>query len=195
MRHLVSRSVALALVTLAVACGGNNREAARSTGPSSLGRAETTSATVPTRGEESDDVLLGIVTAADGTVLDQANLALERSRDDAIRAYAKRIVDDHEKIQRRVETLMAETPIVPATSEDGNRIFTTGANTVARLASTAPPSFDRSYAAEQVREQETLLAKLDALVGRASDKKLKHLLEAQRDLVADHRDEAKSLSK
>lgn len=128
---------------------------------------------------------------ADLTEIELAELALTRSKNAAVQAYARKMVDEHKKALANLKTVAAEAKVsVPGTPDQKHKEKKTA---LSRLEGT---QFDKEFAKLMVAGHDEAVALYDAAV---SSKDLPEVLQryAKRTLpvIRQHRDAAHELHK
>jgi putative membrane protein len=184
------------------------------TGTPPAGSIEPTSADVPREGPNAgnsaapangaaeaqamtDDQILEIVHVANTAEIDQAKLALSKTKDARVRALAQMMVRDHRQsdtkgavVAKKDQLMRAPSPASESLTNDAD-----GASQTLK-AEAAGAGFDKDYVDTQVREHQSLLDSLDQkLIANAKSADLKAYLVEVRAAVAAHLEHAQDLQK
>ena len=131
------------------------------------------------------------------TVADQANLAeiklgdlaIEKSRNKDVRAFAKRMVHDHRMLIAKLKPFAAKYNVTPpallSTDQDAEYSALSGLHGT---------EFDKSYIEDAVKDHHGALALFDAELAATTDSDLKATVTAGRAVVAGHSQMADALA-
>lgn len=139
--------------------------------------------------------IAAVLAAANMDEVQTSQLALQRASDAKVKAYAERMVSEHQSLHQNMETLLRKKQVEPEDNATSQQMKATLARTVMELASRSGPEFDKAYVAHQVQAHQTTLQAIDRqLVPSATDAELKAMLRDQvRPRVAKHLSEAQQL--
>jgi putative membrane protein len=123
-------------------------------------------------------------------------LALTRSRNKAVRAFAQEMVRDHAAVNQQALGLVKKLGVTP--EANGTSTALSGQADAARrkLSSLRGAAFDRAYVANEVAYHRTVNGALrDTLIPNASNGELKSLLQTGLTLFGEHQSHAEMLAK
>lgn len=175
LRLNLDRALALALIATAAAVPGR------------LGAQE---------GEQAlDDAQIAhIAVTANAIDAELAELALARSSDERVRAFAERMIADHTALNEAAADLAGRLGVTPANNEVSRSLRTGAAAAERELRETEGAAFDRAYMQREVEYHRAVLEALDeALIPGADNAELRALLEQARGGVAAHLEHAQTL--
>jgi len=137
----------------------------------------------------SDANVTSIATAANNGEIGAGQLALTRSRDQDVRAFAQRMISDHTALNQQIMQEAQRTGMQP--EELTSQIQATSEQSLQSLGRREGAEFDRAYIANQVSMHRWLLETMDrTLIPAARDDRLESLLEGQRRVIAEHLEHA-----
>jgi len=137
----------------------------------------------------TDANVTSIATAANNGEIGEGQLALTRSRDQDVRAFAQRMISDHTALNQQIMQEAQRTGMQP--EELTSQIQATSEQSLQSLARREGADFDRAYIANQVSMHRWLLETMDrTLIPSARDDRLESLLEGQRRIIAEHLEHA-----
>lgn len=146
----------------------------------SAGSAQT--ATPPT-----DPQIVGIVLAADQIDVDYGKIALEKSKNKAVREFAQLMVTDHSAVQKSVIALAAKLAVTGADSPTSLGMKQGSVAITAKLKSLSGAAFDTFYIDNEVSYHKTVTDAVDAvLIPNAKNAELKAALEGAKPLFLAH---------
>lgn len=127
--------------------------------------------------------------------VDAAKLALERSRNAEVRAFAETMLRDHVAVNEQALALVKRLNVTPEANSTSTGLTSQAATEASRLASLEGAAFDRAYIANEVTFHGTVNAALKgSLIPSAHNKELKALLEAGLALFSEHQSHAEHLA-
>ncbi len=143
----------------------------------------------------TDANIAAIVVAANTIDIKNAELALDKSKNEAIRQFAQTMVTDHTGVNKAAVDLVTKLQVTPAPNETSAGLTRSADETRAMLAKKSGADFDRAYIANEVAYHTTVLGAVDsALIPGASNAELKALLVSVRPAFVAHLEHAKRLS-
>ncbi|HEX7091591.1 MAG TPA: DUF4142 domain-containing protein [Longimicrobiales bacterium] len=133
----------------------------------------------------SDANVTSIFTTANNAEIGEAQLALTRSTNPAVRQFAQRMINDHSDANQRLMQVAARTGMQP--DETTNQIQTSAQRARQSLQVRTGADFDRAYITNQVNMHRWLLETIDeALLPAARDRRLENLIASLRPTIVDH---------
>lgn len=129
--------------------------------------------------------MTSIAMAANNEEIGEAQLALARSRNDAVRQFAQRMITDHTAFNQEIMAIADQIGMQP--EELTAEIQATAQRSRQSLGARTGAEFDRAYIANQISTHRWLLETMDnVFIPAAGDSRIEGLLEARRAMVADH---------
>lgn len=104
--------------------------------------------------------LAGVLAAADTAEIRQATLARQRARDGLVRAYAERIIDDHQHSARIQMAGLQRLDVTPIESDESRQLQERSAEVLASLQNQTV-NFDRLFLEAQITAHQQVLRLLD----------------------------------
>lgn len=142
----------------------------------------------------TDSEIAAIVVTANAADVENGELALTRTTNPAVRAFAQTMVTDHTAVNQQAADLVAKLGVTPAPSEASRDLAAATTAQRSALAVTPAADFDRAYVANEVAYHQSVLETLDqALIPAAENAELKALLVAVRPAFVAHLEHAKQL--
>jgi len=177
----------LMLAMLAAACGrkeADEREADEAKPP-----ATAEPAAVPAL---TDANIAAIVLTANQVDIENAKLALGKTKNAAVRAFANQMVTDHASVNRQVTDLATTLGMKPEDGDTSRQLEAHSDDTRETIEELKGAAFDRAYVDTEVALHQTVLDMLDqTLIPGATSAELKSLLESVRPAFVAHLDHAK----
>jgi len=151
------------------------------------GHQRTGLANPPANGIAEADIV-GFMRAVDQSEIDASQMALDKSKNEDVRAFAREMIDDHQKANRELD----EVGIEPADSSLSNRLKERSKMTSTRLSHLEGSAFDRAYMSAMVDDHTMVLDKLDKrMIPSAKTGTLATNLREQRPIIESHLDHAR----
>ena len=128
--------------------------------------------------------------------VDSAKLALERSADASVRAFAETMVRDHEAVNKQAVALVTRLGVTPEANATSASLSTDAADARRQLASLNGKAFDRAYAEREGAYHAAVNQALGStLIPAAQNPELKELLRQGLTLFQAHQQHAEALAK
>ena len=141
----------------------------------------------------SDAEVGNITMSANNAEIQAAQLALQKSRNDAVRQFAQRMITDHTTLNQRLASLEGDLRGTTG-SQLNQQINSTAQQTLRTLQQLEGAQFDRTYMQNQVQQHQWLLESLDnALIPSARNNRLEKDLMEARSIVASHLQQAQQI--
>lgn len=143
-----------------------------------------------------DDAAIAHIAVTANTIdAELGDLALERSTNERVRAFAQTMVRDHRGVNEQAVALATRLGVTPADNDVSRSLTSDAASARSRIEELSGAEFDRAYMEREVGYHEAVLAALDeTLIPGATNAELRSLLETARGAVAAHLEHARSLS-
>jgi putative membrane protein len=124
----------------------------------------------------TDGQIMGVLDAANDKEIETSKIALTRSKNAEVKAFAKMMVDHHTDAKKKGAKLSASAP--PAESDASKKLKGDTTTAVEALKSTADADFDRAYLDLMVADHKAVLALVDSkMLPAAKSPDLKTMVE------------------
>lgn len=135
-----------------------------------------------------------IMSTANTAEIQEGQLALQKSRNDAVRQFAQRMVSDHTALNQELMAHMRRHRGTSGANPITNQLQSNTQQTTRNLQQLEGMQFDRAYIENQIAMHQWLLNTLDnALIPGADDKQLEADLREARDVIASHLQHARQV--
>ena len=135
----------------------------------------------------TDGQILEVTHTANIGEIDQARLALARSKDARVRSLAQMMVQDHSQADKKGMVLAKKEDLEREPSATSASLESDAESTTGTLRAEPAADFDRKYVDAQIREHQAVLDSIDQkLVLSATNAELKAYLREIRAAVASH---------
>ena len=142
----------------------------------------------------TDAQIVGIVLAADQIDVDYGKIALAKSKDKAVRAFAQRMITDHSAVQKSVVELAGKLGVKGADSPTSDGLKKGAVDITAKLKSLKGKEFDKFYIDNEVGYHKTVTDAVDAvLIPSAQNGELKAALQGAQPLFLKHLEHARMI--
>jgi len=147
------------------------------------------SASAPT-----DAQIAMIVVVADTVDVNYGKLAVERTRNQAVKEFAETMVRDHTAVNDKAIALAKKLGVTPGASDTSKSLESNGKKELAKLKALTGAEFDKAYVDNEVSYHEAVIGLLDkTLIPNTRNAELKSLLESGRPIFVAHLEHAKKL--
>ena len=142
----------------------------------------------------SDAQIVGIVGTADTIDIAYGHLALSKSKNKEVRAFAQQMVRDHSTVQKSVDDLSAKLGVTPADSDTSASLKAQSEQTTEKLKALHGKAFDKAYVDNEVAYHTAVIqATRTVLIPNAKNAELKSALEGTVPLFEGHLEHAKNV--
>ena len=142
----------------------------------------------------TDAQIAAIVVTANQVDIDAGKLAVSRSTNNTVKAFAQLMVTDHTGVNTAATELVTRLKVTPQASPTSDALKSGGEKNLAHLKTLADAAFDRAYIDHEYAYHQQVIDALDkTLIPGATNAELKALLIKVRPAFIAHRDHAKSL--
>ena len=142
----------------------------------------------------SDAEIAAIVVTANQVDIDAGKLAVSRSSDDKVKAFAQLMITDHSGVNKAATELVTRLKVTPQESSTSKALQAGGDKNLAHLKTLTGAAFDRAYIDHEYAYHQQVIDALDkTLIPGATNDELKALLIKVRPAFVAHRDHAKRL--
>lgn len=149
----------------------------------------------PARAETPSDAQIAeIVVKANQVDVDAGRLAMSRTANSEVKAFAAEMVAAHTQIGNQARALVKKIGVTPEPSVTSHSLEGGGAANIALLEKLSVAQFDRAYVGHEVAYHRQVLAAVDdILIPGAENPELKALLVAVRPIFVAHLEHAQHL--
>lgn len=143
----------------------------------------------------TDANIAAVGSSANQDEIQTSRIALDRSRNDAVRAFAQMMIDQHTGVESQMQQLLSRKGMTPMDNQLSTRMKANLAVTLPALQARSGADFDMNYMQHQVDAHTLTLNALDsALIPQAQDAELRMMLtNTVRPAVAMHLERARAL--
>ena len=142
----------------------------------------------------SDAQIAAIVVTANQVDIDAGQLAVSRSTNEKVKAFAQLMVTDHTGVNKAATELVTRLKVTPQANPTSEALKSGGDKNVAHLKTLTGADFDRAYINHEYAYHQQVIDALDkTLIPGATNAELKALLIKVRPAFIAHRDHAKML--
>lgn len=135
-----------------------------------------------------------IVLAADQIDIDYAKMALSKSKNADVRAFAEQMVTDHSAVQKSVVELAGKLHLTPVDNDTSNGLKKQSGETTAKLKSLSGAAFDKAYVDNEVAYHKAVTDVVSTvLIPNAQNAELKSALEGANPLFLGHLEHARKI--
>jgi len=142
----------------------------------------------------TDAQIASIVVTANQVDIDAGKLAAATSKNKDLKAFAQRMVTDHEGVNKAATELVTKITVTPEDNPTSQSLKSAGDTNVANLKTLKGVAFDKAYIDNEVAFHQQVLDAVDkTLIPGASNEELKALLVKARPMFVDHIEQARKL--
>ena len=142
----------------------------------------------------TDAQIASIVVTANQVDIDAGKLAAATSKNKDLKAFAQRMVTDHEGVNKAATELVTKIKVTPEDNPTSQSLKSAGDTNVANLKTLKGVAFDKAYIDNEVAFHQQVLDAVDkTLIPGASNEELKALLVKARPMFVDHIEQARKL--
>jgi putative membrane protein len=150
--------------------------------------------TEATAAPPNDAQIAQIVLTADSVDVDYGNLAVKKTKNAQVKAFAETMIRDHTSVNNQATALAKKLGMTPEASDTSKSLKSDGEKEIAKLKAMHGAEFDKAYIDNEVAYHESVIGALDkVLLPNAKDAELKSLLEAGRPIFVSHLNHAKEI--
>jgi putative membrane protein len=125
-----------------------------------------------------------------------AKVALQKSKNKEVRAFAQDMVRDHAAVNKQALALVKKLHVTPEDNPTSKSLSDQAKSTLASLKKLNGPAFDKAYADNEVEYHKTVNGALkDTLIPSASNPELKDLLQTGLKIFEGHQQHAEQVAK
>jgi putative membrane protein len=127
--------------------------------------------------------------------IDAAKQALDKSKNQEVRAFAEGMVRDHEAVNKQALDLVKKLKVTPEDNDTSRGLSKAAAEKKAQLAKLNSAEFDKAYLANEVAFHKTVNGALETqLIPSANNAELKSLLQTGLKLFQGHQQHAEHVA-
>ena len=128
--------------------------------------------------------------------IEAAKLALDKSKNSAVRSFAEGMVRDHTAVNEKALALVKKLKVTPQDNDTSKSLMKQAAEKKAQLSKLNGAQFDKAYAENEVAFHKTVNGALQTvLIPSASNAELKDLLQTGLKVFQGHQQHAETLVK
>jgi putative membrane protein len=152
--------------------------------------------TEPAAAPPNDAQIAQIVLTADSVDVDYGNLALKKTKNADVKAFAETMIRDHTAVNAKATALAKKLGMTPEASDTSKSLKSDGEKEMAKLKAMHGAEFDKAYIDNEVAYHESVIGALEnVLLPNAKNTELKALLESGKPIFESHLEHAKTLQK
>ena len=142
----------------------------------------------------NDAQIAQIVLTADSVDVDYGNLAVKKTNNAEVKAFAETMIRDHTAVNNKAGVLAKKLGMTPEASDMSKSLKSDGDKEMAKLKALHGAEFDKAYIDNEVAYHESVIGALNTvLLPNAKNAELKALLESGKPIFESHLEHAKSL--
>ena len=150
--------------------------------------------TEPAAAPPNDAQIAQIVLTADSVDVDYGNLAVKKTKNAQVKAFAETMIRDHTSVNNQATALAKKLGMTPEASDTSKSLKSDGEKEMAKLKAMRGAEFDKAYIDNEVAYHESVIGALDkVLLPNAKNAELKSLLESGRPIFVSHLNHAKEV--
>src|SRR3954469_23052700 len=144
----------------------------------------------------TDPQIAGIVQTANKIDIDQAKLALKKSKNPQVKEFANQMISDHTNLEKSVNDLAKKLGVTPQDSPTSKQLKQQATDETKKLTSLRGDAFDKEYASHEVAYHQAVIdAAKTTLIPNAKNAELKSAVEGAAPLLQGHLEHAQQLEK
>jgi len=152
--------------------------------------------TTPAAAAPNDGQIAHIVLTADTVDVDYGKLAVEKTKNAEVKAFAETMIRDHTAVNDKATALAKKINLTPEPSDTSKSLKSDGDKMLAKLKGMHGAEFDKAYIDNEVAYHESVINALDkTLLPNTKNAELKSVLESGRPIFISHLEHAKTLQK
>jgi putative membrane protein len=142
----------------------------------------------------TDPQIVGIVVAANQIDIDYAKLAISKSKNEQVRAFAQQMVTDHSALQKAVSDLGAKLNVTPTDSDTSKSLKAEAEFTTKKLKALKGKAFAKTYTDNEISYHQAVIDAVNkVLIPNAQNAELKSALSGAVPLFEGHLEHAKTV--
>ena len=142
----------------------------------------------------TDAQIASIVVTANQVDIDAGKLAVSRSSDGEVKAFANLMITDHTSVNKSASDVVSRLKVTPQDNPTSQSLKSAGDKNLAQLKTLKGAAFDKAYIDHEVAYHQQVIDALDkTLIPGATNEELKALLIKVRPAFVAHLEHAKRL--
>jgi putative membrane protein len=148
------------------------------------------------RAADINDAMIAHIAYTAGEIdIAAAKVALEKSKNTEVRAFAQNMVDDHTAVNEQALALLKKLNVTPEDNATSQGLVKQATAKAAELTALSGDAFDKAYVANEVAYHQTVNGALrDTLIPGAQNAELKALLQTGLKIFEGHQQHAEHLA-
>jgi putative membrane protein len=143
----------------------------------------------------SDAQIAHIAYTAGQIDIKAAELALKKSKNKEVRAFAQDMVRDHKAVNQKALALVKKLKVTPQDNDTSKSLTQSAQGTATSLQKLSGPAFDKAYAQNEVEYHKTVNGALqNTLIPSAENPELKELLQTGLKIFQAHQQHAEQVA-
>jgi len=152
--------------------------------------------TGPAAAPPNDAQIAQIVLTADTVDVDYGKLAVKKTKNAEVKAFAETMIRDHTAVNDKAAALAEKINLTPEASDTSKSLKSDGDKMMAKLKGMHGAEFDKAYVDNEVAYHTSVIGALNTvLLPNAKNAELKALLESGKPIFESHLEHAKTLQK
>jgi len=151
--------------------------------------------TAPAAAPPNDAQIAQIVLTADSVDVDYGNLAVKKTKNAEVKAFAETMIRDHTAVNGKATALATKLGMTPEASDTSKSLKSDGEKEMAKLKAMHGAAFDKAYIDNEVVYHQGLLQTATNAMAAAQNAELKNLIQKAAPAVQAHLDMAQALQK
>jgi putative membrane protein len=149
------------------------------------------------QGAKPNDAQIAHVAYTAGQIdVTAGKLALQKSKNKNVRAFAQDMVRDHTAVNQKALALVKKLKVTPEDNATSKSLSQQAQGTIASLKKLSGPAFDKAYAENEVEYHKTVNGALEGtLIPSAANAELKELLQTGLKIFQGHQQHAEQVAK
>lgn len=144
----------------------------------------------------TDPQIVQVVQTANQIDIDQAKLALQKTKNQQVKDFANQMISDHTSLEKSVADLAKKLNVTPQDSDTSRQLKQQAAEETKKLKPLRGKAFDQEYVSHEVAfHQAVIEAASKTLIPNAKSAELKSALESAAPLLQGHMQHAQELQK
>jgi putative membrane protein len=144
----------------------------------------------------NDAQIAQIVLTADTVDVDYGKLAVKKTKNAEVKAFAETMIRDHTAVNAKATALAKKLGMTPEASDTSKSLKSDGDKEMAKLKAMHGAEFDKAYIDNEVTYHTSVIGALNTvLLPNAKNAELKALLESGKPIFESHLEHAKTLQK
>ncbi|MFD2245320.1 DUF4142 domain-containing protein [Pontibacter ruber] len=144
----------------------------------------------------SDAEVASVAVIANQIDIDQAQLALKKSKNEDVLQFAQTMINDHQAVMKQATDLVQKLGVTPQENAVGKQLQTDAEKTSKKLRSLSGSTFDKAYVDNEVAYHKAVISAVeDLLIPESENEELRNLLQNIVPALNAHLEHAQMLQK